>query len=159
MMKINAEKYREALLYFIKNCNNKYLGSTKLNKLMYYLDFISFRDRQVSVTGDQYIHKDYGPVPDRVDNELFFLKKSSDLEIEISRYLDGFTTSFRVKREPEMSVFDQYEQDLLKNICAEFINWSTDKIVSQTHLEAPWFYSKPFEEVDYRYASDIEFFA
>jgi hypothetical protein len=38
------------------------------------------------------------------------------------------------------------------------LDWSTDKIVSQTHLEAPWFYSKPYEIVDYAYSKDIDFF-
>jgi len=55
MNKINKEKYINALLYFIENCNNKFLGKTKLNKLFYYLDFIYYRDHKVSVTLDIYI--------------------------------------------------------------------------------------------------------
>ena len=54
--------------------------------------------------------------------------------------------------------FNEEEKVLLKNICKEFLDWSTDKIVEQTHLESPWFYSKPFEKVDYKYSSDIDFF-
>ena len=65
---------------------------------------------------------------------------------------------FIQKKNPDESVFTSDEKKLLKSVCEEFLDWSTDKIVEQTHLEAPWFYSKPFEKVNYDYSSDIEFF-
>ena len=45
------EKFKNAILYFVRYCNTKDLGATKLNKLMYYLDFLHYRDFKVSVTG------------------------------------------------------------------------------------------------------------
>lgn len=159
-MNINLQKskYKNAILYFIKYCNNQYLGATKLNKLLYYLDFISFRDREKSVTGDVYVHKQYGPVPQDVDEILTELQVEGFLEIERVTYKDGETFHYENKKEPDFSNFDNYEIKLLENICAEFSLWSTPKIVNQTHLEAPWFYSKPFQEVDYNYSKDIDFF-
>jgi uncharacterized phage-associated protein len=155
---ISEEKYSNAILYFLKYCNNDYLGATKLNKLLYYLDFISYRDKSKSVTGDLYIHKDYGPVPDRIDDVIADLKLQSKIEVEEVPYKDNHKTNFVLKTDPDMSVFDSYEQELLAKICTEFSQWSTEKIVSQTHLEAPWFYSKPYDFVDYKYANNIEFF-
>lgn len=155
---INKSKYRNAILYFVKYCNNQYLGATKLNKLLYYLDFISFRDRKRSVTGDIYIHKQYGPIPAKVDEILTDLHQSQHLAIDRIAYKESDTFEYKILKEPQPSKFDSYEKNLLKNIADEFTLWSTEKIVNQTHLEAPWFYSKPFDVVDYNYSKNIEFF-
>lgn len=157
--KLNEKKYKNAILYFIKYCNNNYLGDTKLNKLLYYLDFINYRDRKESVTGDFYIHNHFGPTPSEATVFLSDLVENHDIEVKKKDFKDSHTTSFVLKTEPDESVFLEEEKKLLKNICKEFLDWSTPKIVEQTHLEAPWFYSKPFQKVDYNYSRDIEFFA
>ncbi len=145
-------------MYFIKYCNNNYLGDTKLNKLFYYLDFINYRDEKKTVTGDFYIHNHYGPTPNGLKNILFEMVENKEIEILRNPFEKGFSTSFVLKKKLDESVFTKQEKKLLKSISKEFLDWSTDKIVEQTHLEAPWFYSKPFERVDYEYSSDIEFF-
>jgi len=158
MHKLNKQKYQQAILYFIQNCNNQYLGQTKLNKLMYYLDFISYRDRKKSITNDIYIHKDYGPVPKKIDEILGELNSSKKISVDFIPYKDGYTADFTILAEPNMKVFNTYEKSLLEAVCQKFHLWSTKKIVAQTHLEAPWFYSSPLEEVDYNYSNDIGYF-
>lgn len=157
---INERLYRNAVLYFIKYCNNKYLHATKLNKLLYYLDFVYFRDHKKSVTGDVYIHQGYGPVPSRVDETLAKLRTEGAIDTEAVPHNDAEMINFSLKDGSQLdeSVFSADQKKLLKKICDEFGNWPTEKIVAQTHLEAPWFYSKPYEIVDFDYARDIEFF-
>ena len=152
---LNQKKYENAILYFVKYCNNNYLGLTKLNKLIYYLDFLSYRDRKKSVTNDKYIHKDYGPVPDKIDDIIATLKQKGKLAINLMPWKTGHKYDFSIKKDPNLGVFDEYEKKLLEQICKEFELWSTDKIVNQSHLEAPWFYSKPFDVVDYKYSSSL----
>lgn len=158
--KIDEHIYKNTILFFIKYCNNQYLHATKLNKLLYYLDFVYFRDHKKSVTGDVYIHQGYGPVPSDIDRMLAILKKDKIIDIEAIDYKDGELIRFELKNPKKLdeSVFLPDQKKLLKQICDEFGNWSTEKIVAQTHLEAPWFYSKPYEIVDYAYAQDIDFF-
>lgn len=155
---LNKGKYENAILYFMKYCNNNYLGVTKLYKLLYYLDFISFRDKKHSVTGDNYIHNQYGPVPENVDMILGSLKQDKAIKAEYVEYKENGTMTYEAKKDPDMKLFDKYEVTLLENICKEFQLWPTPKIVEQTHLEAPWFYSKPYDTVDYEYSRDIDFF-
>jgi uncharacterized phage-associated protein len=156
---VNVDKYKNALLYFFNNCNNKYLGSTKLNKLMYYLDFVSFRDRNKSVSNDAYLHLDFGPVPQEIDKVLALLKQEDAVSAHDMPFKDSHKDEFVARAEPDMKVFDAYEAKLLEAIAKEFELWDTKKIVEQTHLEAPWFYSEPLTTVDYAYANDIDFFA
>jgi len=158
--KIDRRLYENAILYFIKYCNNQYLHMTKLNKLLYYFDFISFRDHKAPVTGDIYIHQEYGPVPANAETVLATLKAGGIIDAEMAPYKNGELINFSLNEKTKLdeSVFSVGQRNLLKQICDEFGNWPTDKIVAQTHLEAPWFYSKPLEIVDYAYARDIDFF-
>lgn len=156
--KLQIGKYENAILYFSKYCNNKFLGAVKLNKLMYYLDFISYRNSGKTVTGDFYIHKDYGPVPANFDEVVSTMRLSNKLKVERIGKGDLNPFKFEILVDPDLSVFAPEEVNLLKKICEEFQFWSTDKIVGQTHLEAPWFYSKLYDKVDFKYAKDIDFF-
>ena len=159
-VKIDERLYKNAVLYFIKYCNNKYLHATKLNKLLYYLDFVYFRDHKKSVTGDVYIHQGYGPVPSHVNEILANLKNDGAIDTEAIPHNDTEMINFSLKDSSQFdeTVFSDNQKRLLKQICDEFGNWPTEKIVAQTHLEAPWFYSKPYEIVDYAYARDIDIF-
>ncbi|HEY4487315.1 MAG TPA: Panacea domain-containing protein [Candidatus Paceibacterota bacterium] len=157
---LNTEQYKNAILYFVKYCNNDLLGKTKLYKLLYYLDFISYRDTGKSVTGDIYIKQEYGPIPSRVDEVLAELKNSGSINTDIvsSGPKDRVQFSLGAGASLDESVFTAQQKELLENICKEFAGWTREKIVNQTHLEAPWFFSKPYDVVDYSYAKDIDFF-
>lgn len=159
---LDERVYKNAVLYFIKYCNNKYLHATKLNKLLYYFDFIHFRDNKTSATGDVYIHQGFGPIPSRIDEVLAELKTEGAIDTESVPYNDSGAEMINFSLISESAfdekVFTSAQKKLLRNICSEFSSWPTEKIVAQTHLEAPWFYSKPYEVVDYTYAKDIEFF-
>jgi len=161
--KLNKNKYKNAVLYFVSNCNNIYLGKTKLNKLFYYLDFISHRDTKKSITGDVYVHDRLGPVPSKLLVEIIpELKKEGKLDIvETSTLKNGETFiswSFNALDKPNLECFEDSELRLLENICHEFKNWSSDKIIEQTHFEAPWFYSNPNKKINFDYSYDIDFF-
>ena len=145
---INRNKYENAVLFFIKHYNNKYLHATKLNKLVYYLDFLNYRDRDTSVTGDVYYNQKYGSVPSSILKILDELQRKKALVIEEDPYKENHTRkSYKAKVGPDMSAFSKEEKSLLQDICKEFKNYSTDKMAAQTHLEAPWFYSKPQQKL------------
>jgi hypothetical protein len=38
---------------------------TKMNKLLFYIDFLSYRQRGIAITGLCFRAIDFGPVPDR----------------------------------------------------------------------------------------------
>ena len=159
-MAIKKEKYINALLYFISKCGNDKLGITKLNKLFYYLDFISYRDRKDSVTGETYIRLPMGPLASQLKDKIIKIAEEKDLikekEEESTKF--GKRNRYEALVKPDMSVFDEYEKELLKNICDTFKDWTTDQMIAQTHSEAPRVFSEPEKSIDYENADDIEFF-
>jgi len=158
-MAVDEYKYTQAVLFFVTHCN-QYLGITKLNKLFYYLDFISYRDTGHSVTGDNYLSKKFGPVPELLESKiLLHMEDVGILNKQMKELSNGNRkTSFSTLKKINLDTFSSYEQELLKYICKEFKSWNTDMIVEQTHMEAPWFYAEEGKLVDYNYSNDIQFF-
>ena len=158
IMAVNQKKYLNLLLFFIKECNNKYLGIVKLNKLFYYLDFIFYRDNKKSVTGDIYISRGYGPVPSQIDNIISKAKTKKMISVDEQISKDRKRVVFKALKDYDLSCLNDKEKVLLKKIVKQFKGYSTDEIVDQTHLEAPWFYANLYDKIDYRYSNDIDFF-
>lgn len=63
----NFEKFSNMVTYFAKK-QSPYI--TKLNKLLFYADFLHFKYHKVSISGSTYNRLQYGPVPKRY-NTLF----------------------------------------------------------------------------------------
>ncbi len=66
LMDFSREKLIKAIVFFLKN--TKFCGKIKLFKLLYFLDFLHFKQTAKSVTGLHYYAWDMGPVP----RDLFF---------------------------------------------------------------------------------------
>ena len=155
MTKINQKKYINALLYFLENCNNKFLGKTKLNKLFYYLDFVYYKKYKKSVTGDIYFCEQFGPVPSCLDSIKNDAIKQKLIRVEIIN-IQTKKEKYHLLEKPNLSCFNCKELELLQKICEKFKSYNTNKIVDQTHFEAPWFYAELYEKIDYKYSNDIE---
>ena len=160
-MAIKKEKYINALLYFISQCGNEKLGITKLNKLFYYLDFISFRDRKESVTGETYLRLPMGPFAAHLQGKVIEEAKEKELitQDEEESLKFGKRNRFQALGPADLSVFDDYEKKLLEYLCKEFKEWSTDQMIAQTHSEAPWVFSEVNKPLNYKNSDDIEFFS
>jgi uncharacterized phage-associated protein len=159
-MVINKEKYINALLYFISQCSNEKLGVTKLNKLFYYLDFISYRDRKESVTGEKYIRLPMGPFASNLQNVILkeAEKKNLIAQNEEESLKFGKRNRYQALVSVDLSVFDNYEKRLLGYICLTFKDWNTEQMIAQTHSEAPWVFSEANKTLDYKNSDDIDFF-
>ena len=64
----NKDKIAGVLISFISKCNNEYNDKLKLNKLLFYTDFVSYKLSGYSITGLSYRAIDYGPAPSCYDN-------------------------------------------------------------------------------------------
>ena len=63
-IKFNEEKFRQLIIYIAGKCEKDFsFGATKLNKTLFYADFIAYRNLGHSITGAEYFALDYGPAP------------------------------------------------------------------------------------------------
>jgi len=65
--KESDERLGELILYISDRCiDDRYYGATKLNKILYFSDFLFFKLYGKSITGAEYQRLDEGPAPKRL---------------------------------------------------------------------------------------------
>lgn len=63
-IEFDEEKFKELVVYIARMCQDDiYFGATKLNKILFFSDFISYRMQGKPITGAEYFALDWGPVP------------------------------------------------------------------------------------------------
>ncbi len=153
-------KYQNAILYFAKNLTPYQLGKTKLAKLLYYLDFISYRDKGKQVTGTLYYKQEYGPLAKDLSEMIGDLVAEKKLKVDqvAIHNNEKQKDQIRTLKDPDEKVFDEYEQTLLRKLINKYADVSTEVMVAKSHLEAPWVKAQNGAALDYSFAFDIEDF-
>lgn len=129
----NLEKVAHALDYL------KVLGlfKTKVNKFLFYLDFMSFQKQGSSMFGLTYRAITHGPVPvdyEDLYSQLYF-RNLIDLK-ELPKY--EFIQEIIPKIDFDSNLFNNLEQEILNTIVSKFKNLNTQKVVDISHEEAAW---------------------
>lgn len=157
--KVNKEKYKNILLYFIKRMDKYEVGSTKLAKLLYYLDFISYRDRKKEVTNASYYKQTFGPFVEDFYEIINELKEDGYIEIERLKLEDGREVDNYVSlKEPNKEVFEKEEIELMRKLVEKYKKWNADLLVAKTHSELPWRKVEYGDKLDLSLADSIDDF-
>ena len=137
------EKLRNAVLIFATK--TKFVGMTKLMKLLYYLDFWHYQETGFPVTGQSYKVWKFGPVPVKVWAEL--KDKSANFGLSsVVRVVPASDdeTAFKVLPCPGVQInerlFSRREKRIISRIVEVFANVQTKDIVAASHeRKEPWF--------------------
>jgi hypothetical protein len=62
---LSLDRLKNLLLYVLNQCGEVFY--TKMNKLLFYADFVAYRNLGMSISGLSYKAIEFGPVPDRWD--------------------------------------------------------------------------------------------
>jgi putative zinc finger/helix-turn-helix YgiT family protein len=135
-VQFDLKKTTELVLYF---CHGAKVPRTKLNKLLWYVDFLHAKHFGRAVTGMPYVRLQYGPVPESY--ELLFMAMQSDevLEIQTEEFDDGWTAHYHVaRRTPDLTAFSATELQALARVQAEFEKMTAKAIADRSHEEDAW---------------------
>ncbi len=155
------EKLLNAIVYFINN--TRYCGKTKLLKLLYFLDFIHFKQTGKPVTNLQYYTWPQGPVPkelfEQLNNDVMPEDLKETIEVEKVQREEYEFYRFMAKKKFDCRYFSEREIKLLRYLSSIFKNTRAEEIVEATHLKnLPWEKVKRergmFQKIDYLLAID-----
>jgi len=134
-----AEKSREDLSF----------GSTKLNKILFAIDFNYFGSTGESITGAVYVHQERGPVPKIMPGVLQYMVGLNMAAIEDTEYF-GYRQKRVVPRiKPDMSDFDEEEIEYADKMIEHFRPFSATELTEWTHELDPWILTENGEEIPY----------
>lgn len=153
MAKINEKKYKSVVLFFANKVQNGTLGKLKLMKLLYFLDFDFFEKYGKSITGDEYLRFDNGPVPRMAEK---ILKEMEGKEIKITRkkVAKGYKDQQLVEplKQVNVELFSPEEVLMMEEIADKWERFSGSEMKNASHGEAPWIATKKDGIIDYNLA-------
>jgi len=136
--KPRLDMLREMVLYFAEKVKP---WKVKLNKLLFYADFLHFRKTGISMSGTRYCAIPMGPVPDNHQSIFELLEKQGAIAIESQEFSDGgigerfYPGKDRAFDSERFSPGELNTLDLVKR---EFGNCTTREIIEISHAEPGW---------------------
>jgi len=128
---------------------------TKLNKLLFYADFLHFKEHGKSITGAKYARLPYGPV---IDNYEFFLGvmiHKQHLSVEEKMFGNYPGDLYIPKENPAIDVFEAEEIQTLAKVKSYFEDFSATMIKDRAHQEKGYRETEDYKPISYLYAADI----
>ncbi len=112
---------------------------TKMNKLLFYADFIHYKNHGYGITGITYRALPFGPVPDHWGT-LYSSIKGVDMEEFV--YPSG-QSGVRLEAVGDFDgALDDSELDTVREVCSLFADMSAGEISQKSHLEKGWIENK-----------------
>ncbi len=132
----SLEKLGTMVKYFAKQLEP---FTTKMNKLLFYADFLHYSRTGYSISGLTYIAIKLGPVPKNYGGIYDRLFENGFVEMEAIEF-DGFSGE-KFKNhdgEPDMDLFSQTEQKAIMDVEQKLGKLKTNEIVDISHVEYAW---------------------
>lgn len=130
---LSLSRLKNIMLYILNRCDE--VWCTKMNKLLFYTDFMSYRERGIAMSGLSYRAIDFGPVPERWDRVY---SEFSEVRQELRQVGDFVGSVLIASAEPDYTMFTDAELKVLDSICTHFSKMSSREISRISHDEDAW---------------------
>lgn len=155
---LDLEKIANALSYFGHARID--LFKTKVNKLLFYADFLNFKRYGSSMFGITYRAIPFGPVPVEYEKIFKQLYDEDEIEIEQIQIDQNYAEKFIPQRKFDANLFNEIELKVLEDVSNLFRSMNTAAVVNISHLEPAWLENKDSRNIiSYsKYAYDLKAF-
>lgn len=130
---ISLQRLKNVILFVLEHCGD--VWTTKMNKLLFYIDFLSYRERGMAVSGLSYRAIDFGPVPERWQRVYSQFDEIRQDVCAVGEYEGHVLTS---ETKADLSLFGQDEVKLMTLVCERLGQCSSRQISEMSHREKAW---------------------
>ncbi len=149
-------KFTEMVVFFSEKTEP---FKTKMNKLLFYADFLMFKQSGFSISGMRYKAIEMGPVPNNFQSVFEYLANQNEIEILYTQFPKGYIgEKFIVKgnRKFNPELFTKEELDVLNEIVKVFGKCTTKEMIDLSHKEKAWKENLNNKgTISYKYAFDL----
>lgn len=150
----DIQQFAKVVLYFV-NSSSALVYKTKLNKLLFYAQFLfAKRYGQVFFESQRFIKDHYGPVMENLDSFLLTLQNTGFIDIENNDFGQVITGKVRIKTNDYL----KEEEEVLKTILTRFDKSTSREISNISHTESLWQDTPLKGEIDVRRAYELNAF-
>jgi DNA-binding transcriptional regulator YiaG/uncharacterized phage-associated protein len=138
--KPSLDKFTEMVVFFTLEAQPN-LWKTKINKMLFYADFLNFKKAVQSISGCRYRAIDMGPVPHNFNSLFDYISENDHIDIAVTSFPNGsigeqFTP--HAKRSFDETRLTKEEIETLKEVVSKFKKVKTNEIIEISHQEAAW---------------------
>jgi len=152
----SLEKFTEMVVYFSEQMQP---FKTKMNKLLFFADFLMFKQSCFSISGVRYNAIDMGPVPNNFQSIFEYLANNDEIDVFYTQFDQGYTGERFVPRKDRpfnSGWFSESELQVLSKVTAAFKSTSTTEMIELSHLEEAWKKNeKNKQTISYEYAFEL----
>ena len=147
---MNRQKLEQLVHYISYRCEDtSVLGKTKLNKVLFFADFQQYVDTGESITGENYIKYQYGPVSEHLDEIVEGLEEEGMLATRRKHYENYFQDEFISLREPNLEDFTADEIKIVEDMIQIVCYGHTARSISDFSHTSIWEAADIGEEIPY----------
>ena len=126
-------RLKNLMLYLLENLQDVWFS--KMNKLLFYVDFLSYRENGMAISGLSYKAIDFGPVPVRWD---VIYSEFDEIHQELRNVGDFVGSVLTSTDKADLSLFTESEIKVMEAIIAKFNNTSSRDLSQLSHKESAW---------------------
>ena len=135
----SMRKLKELIVYVAQESQeDPHFGAVKLNKILYYADFLSYGENGASITGASYMPLQEGPAPRQMVPALNELLADGDLEIEKRSHWGRTQKRAVALRKANESLFTQAELHAVHEAMERLHGLNATEASDMTHKEVGW---------------------
>lgn len=146
---LNLDIVENIISYIANEVNN--LTITSLNKYLWFIDMVSFRERGIAITGLTYQKQQFGPtIAEQRYKEISLLDDKylrEDYEDEI-----GSKTRIKSNKNFELNNLRKEEIAIIKRVIELLKDKNVSEISELSHNEIAWKNTKRLENISFEYA-------
>jgi uncharacterized phage-associated protein len=153
--KFNETKFRNAIIYFAHRSDemeDQWFGAVKLNKLLYYADFIAYRRLGEPITGATYQKLSEGPAPKELVPVRRKMVADETIRLEIQQVFNRSQQRIVPLRDVDSSAFSPDEIEILDEVLATLRYKTAAEASDMSHKEAGWLAARSQEVIPYESA-------
>lgn len=152
----SLKKFANMIVYFSSVMDS--LFTTKLNKLLFYADFLNYKRTCFSISGARYRAITMGPVPNNFHSIFEYLANKDEFDIIQHRFEFGVGEQFKAREDRPFNaeLFDDIELQVLKEVADKFSSVSTNDMIEISHKEKAWIDNQINHDlINYKYGFEL----
>lgn len=150
-MTSQEQKFQELILLVARECrDDPRCGATKLNKILFYADFLAYEELGRSISGEAYRKLERGPVPRRILPILDGMLAEGWCTWTDRDYFGLPLRKLQPLREPELALFSAQEVELVGRVIRDLWELNAAEVSDLSHRFAGWQAAAPGEEIPYQ---------
>ena len=130
---LSLDRLKNVMLYILGRCDD--VWCTKMNKLLFYVDFLSYRDSGMAITGLSYRAVDFGPVPERWEKVY---SEFPEVHQEFRQAGDFERSVLIATQNANVSLFTDFELQVMDKVCSLLGKKSSRELSRISHEEKAW---------------------